>query len=53
MGYLHSTVWLPEVAGKGRCLWSNNIAVIDAYKAKCSMENESYTDEQKVEMIKL
>lgn len=36
----------------GRCLWSNNKAVIDAYKAKCDAKNELYTDKENKEMIK-
>ena len=36
----------------GRCLWTNNKAVIDAYKAKCDTENELYTDKQNIDMIK-
>jgi hypothetical protein len=36
----------------GRCLWTNNKVVVDAYKAKRERDDEIYTDKQNIEMIK-
>ena len=36
----------------GRCLWTNNNVVVDAYKARRVRDNELYTDKQNIEMIK-